>query len=109
MRVVNRSGQDIEYRVSGGGGLIKPVMGMAPGTATVEVDGWAVLEEGEELDIPDGASALEVRVGEEGEEGEEKSATQVILNAFDDLVEVGSNLKIVKILKTASGSISIRR
>lgn len=91
MRVVNRSGQDIEYRVSGGGGLREE--GIGGGLSPIApVDGWVVLTEGQELDIPDGASALEVRVGE-------KRPTEIILDAIDDLVEVGRNLR-VRILKT---------
>lgn len=96
MRMINRSGQDIEYRVSGGGNArMAPAYDNGVPTATVEVNGWAVLAEGQELEISDNPAAgqtLEVRVGE-------KKPTAVILDAIDDMIEVGRNLK-VKILKT---------
>jgi len=81
VRFVNRSGQDIEYRLAGGGIVRAP-------EAT-----WTVLKEGREVVIDERSmpGTLEVRVAG-------RTMLEVLLDAFGELVEVGRNLRI-KILR----------
>jgi hypothetical protein len=87
MRFVNRSGQDIEYRLAGGGIIRDPAAD------------WTVLKEGMEVEIDETSipGTLEVRV-------EERTMPEVLLDRFGELVEVGRNLRI-KIQRRAEAAI----